>query len=166
MTANFYNISCPKNTLDKGTYLAANPTNVTISPYEALDDTHGYIIVSSAQDEYNYVKIKALNGRDRYYFITARDVETAQRCKLTLEEDVLMTFLPDIKEMYVLPKRAYHSSIMNADLPDKRPTYQYSVTTQYASYTADNCDFHYGDPTVSAAQDENIILVVSGKGVI
>lgn len=162
MIANFYNISCPKDTVNKTTYLSA-ATDVTISPYEAIDDLAGYIIVSPSKDEYNYVKIKNLNGRDRYYFVTAREDMTAQRCRLSLEEDVLMTFLNEIMDSEFLPKRGYNSSIVNADMPDRRPTYQYSITTQYAKDSSNGDDFNYGTDSLNF---DTIVLVVVGKGVI
>lgn len=92
MTCTVYKCDCPNNVVDKTDYLENATVLTHFDPYEAIDDLSGYILTDKTYDAYNYVKITSITGQTRYYFITSRELMPGQRCKMNLEEDVLMTW--------------------------------------------------------------------------
>lgn len=92
MTAIFYRMDCPPDVVEKPITDAPHTGEITISPYEPLDDISGYIKVSGTYDSYNYLVIKSLNGRDRYYYVTDREAIPGGVCRMRLSQDSLMTW--------------------------------------------------------------------------
>lgn len=133
MTATFYKIDCPITVLDKTSLLSNQAQAVTIEPYEPIDDLRGYIITSSTYDDDNYVKIDSVAGKDRYYFVTGRELMTAGRCKIMLEEDVLMTWHSVIEDTECVISRTGNSGWK--DMGNDIPLMSYSIISDDAFST-------------------------------
>lgn len=88
MTAQFYKFTGDPRVIEKS--FDATSAEVSISPYREINDLRGYIIVSKDFEQYNFVKL-SIAGKTKYYFVTAKTVDTGGRLIMSLEEDVLMT---------------------------------------------------------------------------
>ena len=89
MTAQFYRFSGDPRVIEKS--FDAQSEVMQIKPYQAINDMHGFIIVSPELESYNYCRL-VIAGKTKYYFVTAKAVDTAGRLTMQLSEDVLMTF--------------------------------------------------------------------------
>lgn len=158
MTANFYKIDCPRSVIDKSGHYAASSLNVSISPYEPIDDISGYIITSGTYDSYNYVSINNLNGRTRYYFVGPREVMTGGRCRIRLDEDVLMTWKDTIMNTPCVVGRAGLGGMK--DMGNDIPLMSYSIISDNAQQTsALSSDLSYG-----TANDLYYVLFTASAG--
>ena len=120
MTCTVYKLNCDPKVVDKTTFLASGSALSSFNPYEAIDDLHGYIITGTSKDEYDYVKITDISGKTRYYFVTSRELMTGERCKINLEEDVLMTFKDKILNTNCLITNS--NAAGNSYVPQHYPT--------------------------------------------
>lgn len=181
MTAVFYKCACPKNVVDKIGYLT-QIRSTSVAPYEPLDDLNGYLIVdgnhkesgnTTAEDESDYVKLSDITGNDRYYFIISRELMTGGRCKMRLEEDVLMTWKNIIKEANCVIDRAYLGGseyMVTGDLP----ILGYQRLSEDSGYDE---DFSYNDGNLnvyaallvaggSTAKNTSAINEIANKGLL
>lgn len=133
MTCTIYKCDCPHNVVDKTSYLANTSALSHFDPYEAIDDLHGYIITDKASDGYDYVKITDISGKSRYYFVTSRELMPGQRCKLSLEEDVLMTWKTEILGTPCVVGRAGLGGLK--DMGNDIPLMSYSIISDNALQT-------------------------------
>ena len=145
MTVTLYKCSCSDNTVDKLSSLASQTQAVTCSAYEPIDDRHGYLILDSAYDDYNYVKISNIAGIDRYYFTRNRELMPAKRCKILLEEDVLMTFKDKILNTECLIKQstADGNSYINSGYPVKSFSRIYEDCSPELRYSDNNDNTYF-----------------------
>lgn len=130
MTCTIYKCDCPNNVLNKTDYLEDAVVLSSFSPYEPLDDLHGYIIIEGVNSGashagHDYVKITNFAGVARYYFVTSRELMTANRCKMNLEEDALMTWHTDIGTTPCIIGRSGVGGFK--DMGNDIPTMSYSI---------------------------------------
>lgn len=163
MTVTLYKCNCPDNVVDKTDYIANEKVLSTFSAYEAIDDLSGYIILGSDSDAYDYVKIGNITGQTRYYFVTAREAMPGQRCKLKLDEDVLMTWKTVIMDTKGLIERCntFGGTEQNPVGPNKDfrgnlPALCYNRVTELSSAPLD-----YGEE----GRNFRYVLVTASKGV-
>ena len=99
---NFYNMKDDPINLEKS--LTETPLHIATSlqPYEPLSEITGRIIVQYDSDIDNCNYVSMLN---KYYFITDRQLDTAQRIIIYLKTDVLATYSAGIKECDCIPVR-------------------------------------------------------------
>lgn len=165
MTLVPYQCSCDPRTVNKSKYIkkTIEGNSIAFKNYEPLDDLNGYILMDTVPDSTNYIKINNIDGRDRYYFITSRERQNAGILKVNLHEDVLMTFRKEIKKLDVVVDRAGSTTKVQSDIPDSRPTKQYSLTSEY-TFSSLYDDFYFGDPT--GVNRFDYIAILSGRGTI
>jgi len=145
MTVTLYKCSCSEDTVDKSDSLTSSTQALTCSAYEPVDDLNGYLILSGTYDQYNYVKISNIAGIDRYYYVRNREMLPAQRCKIHLEEDVLMTFLDTILDTECLIKQstADGNTYVNSGYPIKAFSRIYEDCSPELRYSDNNNNTYF-----------------------
>lgn len=93
MLAQFYSFNGDPRVVEKT--FDETSAAVDIKPYTAVSDLRGYIIVSADYQSYNYVRL-TIAGKQKYFFVTSKLVDTAGRLTMQLSEDVLMTWCDQI----------------------------------------------------------------------
>lgn len=161
MNADFYTISCPKDVINKTGELGA-ATQKTIHAYEAVDDLTANIIVSPSVANCNYVKL-TITGKDRYYFVVSRETMTGDRCMLTLEEDVLMTWKDVVMTTPAIIRRSNIGS--SKDFTSDIPLLSFSRISEES-----DAAFEYGDNSdlcfVIVSASQSATAAEDGGGVI
>ena len=153
MTAIFYKMDCPPDVVEKPIDTASHTADISISPYEPIDDLNGYIKVSGTYDDYNYLVIEDLNGRDRYYFITDRKALPGGICEMRLSQDSLMTWSNTIMSTPCILGASNVAG--NKDFPGNLPALCFDRNSEISSDTS----FEYGN-----ASSFDYVLVSASKG--
>lgn len=153
MIAIFYKMNCPPDVVEKPISEATHTAEITISPYEPLDDLNGYIKVSGTYDGYNYLVIKSLNGRDRYYYVVDREALPGGICRMRLSQDSLMTWGDVIMSTQCILGAS--NSAGNKDFPGNLPALCFDRNSEISSETS----FEYGNDTTF-----DYVLVSASKG--
>lgn len=112
-----YRVSNDPKTVSKT--LGTETDTLQCTPYEAISDIEGFVIVDYNTNRFN-TNYASLQGK--YYYITGREALTADRLKLYLKCDVLMTYVntTDFQNLTVYPSRsesAYNSWMMDGRQP-------------------------------------------------
>lgn len=139
-TCVFYNYSGPPNKIKK--VLENSVGSKACSPYQAVSELHGFIILDYSTDleAANYVKVYQMEGEAeinvRYCYIEDWIKNTGGQLQLRLELDPLMTFQTEIlnTDAYVFrtSQNAYTAGDpgYNMDIADsKRPLVAYHLLT-------------------------------------
>ena len=160
-SVNFYNISDDPRVLYKTTGEAIiTPSSVT--PYQPVDYVNPKLILGYNESIHNcnYCAIKwKVDTFTRYYYI--RDVELANGEKMIvhLDEDVLMTYQEQIKELpcYVL-RSSTHSKVTQYIYDERSPHF---IQGWNASFYPDG---NLGEKYVNLLPDDNdgLILITAG----
>lgn len=127
MNATFYKFSGDPREVVKS--FGASSSVVSIAPYQAINDLRGYIIVSADYEAYNYVKLD-IAGKTKYYFVTAKSIDTAGRITMSLSEDVLMTYSDIILNTDCMVARANNGG--NPYFQNDLPCLVYSRNSEYS----------------------------------
>ena len=150
MTCQLYTFDDDKSVVDK--QLTALSPELTIAPYQPLNDLEGTIILGDSYQGANYCRI-VIAGKTKYYYITARTTDTAGRLHCRLYEDVLMTHSAWIKRQSgVLARSWAHGDDF---LPAGYPSLSYSKIAHNSSSA-----FTFG----TANTPPSFILVTAGRG--
>ena len=161
MKAIFFTITDYPNSIMK--HYTANTAEISIQPYEPVNDLDGFIITSKLYYDYNYVKLSweakdSMDGNsditiERYYFITSKELMTGERLKMNLHEDVLQTFADSIYKLPAIVGRT-QSGYINANLVSDMPTENFKET----EFLKIGSELAY--------DSSHLVLVTSGGGTV
>lgn len=115
MDISFYNYSGMNNVLQKT--LSPVKTITDAKPFHPLSPLTGELILDYNVDIFsaNYCSF-----RDKYYFVTDRELMTGQRMRIICRVDVLMSYSDGIKTAKVIPYRSqsdYNRYIIDTTQP-------------------------------------------------
>ena len=150
MTCQLYTFDDHKSVLDK--QLTSLSTELTIAPYQPINDLEGTIILGDSYQAANYCRL-VIAGKTKYYYITSRTADTAGRLHCRLFEDVLMTHSAWIKIQPAILARSF--AYGDDFLPAGYPALSYSKISHHSSSA-----FTFGDSNTPPS----FILVTAGRG--
>jgi len=126
MTITLYKCANDPDTLNK-TFSDASNRNGT--PYEAIDDLNGYVILDYTTDieSYNAASL-TIGNRTKYYTITSRAPEPGNKVRVNLSCDVLTTYKTEVLNIGGILSRTADKDY-NAFVVDNKATFQSNFTT-------------------------------------
>lgn len=134
-------------------------TDIDVQAYERINDLEGYLILSNStmESQYNYFLIP-VDGKDKYFMVTSKEMMTGGRCRVNVYQDVLKTWETEIDEFICIVESTVDDRSYTKDAPGSFPLYQYTKTAQEAYI---DLDYSQGS---GADKKWHYILVTVGKG--